>query len=430
MSFYSDSTINTEILEAVVHVRNNRSEFRIGRGDYLPNLKLIDVQQADVAGAGNVPSVMATVGALGVIKNLYLYDGRNELAVIRDFAKYLNYKNLLNDNDYNAKVNKKLKDINLGYTTQQKTTAGHQERQTLVKDEQSLVIETALTAINLNVVSGYLDLQECFSFLSEIPLLSDKVFKDLRVVVEYHSDSAEYLNKDNKSAAIDNRQPLLIVDRIMEPDVASKLLSNLKSFQYKQVESDRFRVQATTAGSVQSSEHVLKAFNNKVVDRLRVQKNFASRASYFTANVVNDRFGIFGSNSGNQEKYQLIVNGQPLFPEADGVRGDNRGLAMMTDSFGSLNLTETSMYHMVTPYETTHALEPTNQLANGNQAFFGCYLGQKVNELKLQYTRTGKAGGNTDGTDTQYNSALEITVEGEVMKAFVMNNGSYMLTYV
>jgi hypothetical protein len=429
MSFYSDSTISTQILEAVVHVKNNRSEFRMPTGDFLPNLKLLDIQPAETSGA-NTPDLMPSVGALGCIKNLYLYDGRQELGVIRDFHKYINFKNLLNDNQYNAKVNKKLKDINLGYTSQQKSTAAHQERQTLVKDEINLELVQSFTTNNSNTSAAYLNLSECLAFLANIPVLSSKVFKDLRVVVEYHSDSAEFTTRSDKSATLDNRQPLLVVDRINEPDVASKLLSNMKNFQYVQVESDRFRVAATAAATNQSTEHVLKAFHNKSVERLRVQKNFASRDSYFTANVVNDRNGIYGSVSGNKEKIQLIADGQPVGPESEGFKLDNRGLALMTDSWGTLNLTETSMYHLGDDYETVHALVPANQLANGNQAFFGLYLGRKVAELKLQYNRTGKAGGNTDGTNTQYNSALEVQVEGEVLKAFVMVNGQYKIVYV
>ncbi len=428
MSFYSDDTIKTEILEAVVHIPNSRSEFRMRGMDLNTNLKLINVQPVETTG---VATANDQCGALGVVRNLYLYDGQAELASIRDFHRYIGFKNLLSSNSYNAGVGRALDYNNLGYTNQQVGgIIAADKRQTLVKDQQSDALPTAadqLASININ--NAYLNLQSVFSFLARLPILSSKMFKDLRLVVEYNTDSKQFTDRDDKSGSLSESRPLLIVDRIMDSKVANAMLSAVKSFEYNVVEHDRFQVAATTAGTRQSVEQTIKGFSSKRVERLRIHKNFVNPSSYFTANALNDRFGVHGSNSGNKEQYQLTVNGRPIAPDADGFKGDNRALALLSDSFGSLNLHETSLYHVDTSYETVNSLTLAN-IPNGNQNYFGAYLGEKVNELKFQYSRTGKAGGTSDGTNTQYNSQLEIFLEAEVVKAFILNNGSYNIVYV
>ena len=428
MSFYSDDTIKTEILEAVVHIPNSRSEFRMRGMDMNTNLKLINIQPVDTS---NGSETNDQCGALGVIRNLYLYDGQVELASIRDFHRYIGFKNLLSSNAYNCGVGRALDYNNLGYTNQQKGgVIAADKRQTLVKDQQNDNMPAAPdAAASININNAYLNLQQVFSFLAKMPILSSKMFKDLRLVVEYNTDSKLFTNKDNVSGTLSESRPLLVVDRIMDPKVSNAMLSAVKSFEYNVVEHDRFQVQATAAGTRQSVEQTLKGFSGKRVERLRINKNFASLSSYFTGNTLNDRFGVHGSNSGNKEQYQLTVNGRPIAPDADGFKGDNRALALLSDSFGTVNLHETSLYHVDTSYETVNSLTLAN-IPNGNQNYFGVYVGQKVNELKFQYSRTGKAGGTNDGTNTQYNSKLELFVEAEVVKAFVLNNGSYNIVYV
>ena len=428
MSFYSDEIIKTEILEAVVHIPNNRSEFRLRGMDLNTNLKLINVQPVETT---NTATSNDQCGSLGVIRNLYLYDGQQELASIRDFHRYVGFKNLLNSNEYNGQVSRALDYHNLGYTSQQKGgVLANQQRQTLVKNQQVdalPAVPDAAASISLN--NAYLNLRQVFAFLARIPVLSQKMFKDLRLVVEYNTDSRLFTDRNDKSGSLSESRPLLVVDRIMDQSVLNRMLSLTKSFEFNAVEHDRFQVAATAAGSRQSVEQTLKGFSGKRVERLRIQKNFVSTDSYFTGNAINDRFGIHGSNCGHEEQYQITVNGRPLAPDADGFRGDNRALALLSDSYGSLNLFETSLYHVKADYETSNSLSLSVNV-NGNQNYFGLYIGEKVNELKFQYSRIGKAGGSNDGTNTQYNSQLQIFIEAEVVKAFVLNNGQYQIVYV
>jgi hypothetical protein len=85
MAFYSDETIKTEILEPVVHVSNNRSEFRIKGNSILSNLRLGNIQLLDADGTASSNDV---VGMFACIRNLYIYDGRNVLCSVRDFKLF------------------------------------------------------------------------------------------------------------------------------------------------------------------------------------------------------------------------------------------------------------------------------------------------------------------------------------------------------
>jgi hypothetical protein len=110
MSFYSSADIKNELLEPSVHNPSDRSEFRI-TGDVLPSLKLMN--NASIGQAGT--TLQDLVGALGNIKNIFIYDGRTELTAIRDFNKVMGFKNLMFNNHHNSDIDRFLKRHNIGY---------------------------------------------------------------------------------------------------------------------------------------------------------------------------------------------------------------------------------------------------------------------------------------------------------------------------
>ena len=416
MSFYSSGQVKSEVVEPSVDSSRNRSEFRLPKGDLLPNLKLANVGLAGSAGV----AYNSAVGALACIKNIYLFDGKTELQSVRDFNDYKAFHNLRNDNRNNSEVRRHTERTSIGYANRYDLT--NKERRIFVKDAQNNTISAADTPAGNN--KALLDVSECMSFLKGMPVLSSSVFKNLRLVVEYESDNRKMLTADNKDATVaaaGTTRPLLIVDRVEDDSVAASLRARMANFQFVVHERDTIPVKAITAGASATTARRILGFNNKNVQRIAIRKSFNDPESNFASNVVQG-FGPYNSVNGLSERYQVVLNGRSLFPR-DGLPGDNRALAHLTDTYGSFNMPDAANSN----YNVTNAERYSVDNLAGNLDFFGTFIGEQVQDLRIEYSRTGHA---TDAsTVKRYNDALDLHVEAEVVKQISFGNGSYLVSY-
>ena len=413
MSFYSSADIKNELLEPSVHNPSDRSEFRIV-GDVLPSLKLVN--NASIGQAGT--TLQDLVGALGNIKNVFIYDGRTELTAIRDFNKVMGFKNLMFDNHHNSDIDRFLKRHNIGYQNDYFDNTVFYARKTNVKNSVTNTLPATDTVDNR--VRCYFDLREAFNMLQKVPVLSDKAFPLLRVVLEYERDMRLCTVATNVTST--NARPLLAIDRIVNPVLATNLVNSLSTVSYTDIEHDRVSVDATTAGVTNKVSRKLLGFNNKIVNKLRVKKEFLNKGNYVNANAIVG-FGLYESLCCNAEVFQLNINGRPLFPRA-GIEGENRRLAMLVDTHGEINLYDTAHVDLITNFDAL-TLDGTG-VKNGKLDFFATEILERVNELQLDYTRTGV----TDATNpSRFNASLELIVTAEVRKVLQVGNGSYTISY-
>ncbi len=410
MSFYSSQDVKNMLLEPSVHNAGDRTEFRI-HGDVLPSLKLLNAGRFGDA----TTEVNSLVGALAGIKNIFIYDGRVEITAIRNFNHTMSFKNLMQNNHHNSDIGRFLKRHKVGFQNQYHDDNARYERETIIKND---VVNTMPATDTLtNKVRTYFDLREAFDMLQKVPVLSDKVFKNLRVVLEYTRVAQEAVM--NTTNASENCRPLLGVDRVVNPVVASNLVNSLSVVQYEDIESDKVIVPATGGANITAASRKVLGFNGKIVNKLRIRKNFNTVASNLNGQAVRG-LGVYESLNCLSEVFQLNINGRPLFPRA-GIEGENRRLAMLVDTHGEINLYEDAVQPLHADYPRGQTVFPAGKLD-----FFCTTIAERVNEFQLDYTRTGK----TDTTvPSRYNDALELTLTANVAKVLQIGNGTYQVQY-
>lgn len=422
MSFYSSQDIKNELLEPSVHNETDRTEFRI-HGDCLPSLKLLNNGRFGNAGT----EYNHLVGALGNIKNLFIYDGKVELTAIRDFNRVMGFKNLQQNNHHNSDVDRFLKRHKIGYQSHYHDDNTRYERETSVKNgiNNAFPVNDSLT----NAARLYFDLREAFNMLQKVPILTDKVFKQLRIVLEYSRDNDDFQLANNLATL--NCRPILAVDRIVNPVVAQNLANSLSVLNYTEIEHDRVSVAEINPVvnlAIQPTSRKVLGFNGKMVSNLRITKNYLVKTNHRTTGGVLGNavigFGVYESLNGYREKFQLVVNGRPIFPRS-GVEGENRRLAMLTDTHGDLNLYETAHLDVATAYvDKSLAGDATK---DGVLDFFGTELSERINELQVDYERTAL----TDTSNpSKYNASLELLITCDVMKTLQVGNGTYRVSYM
>jgi len=417
MSFYSSEDIKNELLEPSVHNSNStsgRSEFRI-KGDILPSLKLLNTGAFGQAGT----TTLDFIGVLGNIKHITLFDGRQELTAVRNFNDVMGFKNINKDNHSNSDIDRFLKRHSVGYQSRDANFTNNYGRKDMVKN--TITKSFSATDDDKSAQALYFDLRECFKMLQSVPILSDKVFSQLRLVIEYENQNQKYQVATNVVST--HRCPLLAIDRVMNPVIATNLINSISAVSWIEEEHDRVNVPATTNNAVASTQKTSKrvlGFNNKYVGRLRIRKGYQDTSKNVNANAVVEP-GPYQSILAKGEVFQLVVNGRALFPRA-GLEGNNRRLAHLVDTHGEMNLTPDANHVFHTDFNPS-ALDANK---TGKMDFFGTTLGAEIRELQLEYTRELQI----DTTDPgHYNQALTLLITAEVSKVLQVGNGSYRISY-
>lgn len=413
MSYYSQGDTKNELLEPHVHngaLNGGRTEFKLD-GDLLPNMKLLNFGMV----GDNTTRYNDMPGALGIIKNIFLYDGKNELTSIRRFNEVMAFKNLLEVNSVNSEIERLTKRHNIGYQNITKgDTDTNYERSTEIKNANS--DNLAATDLTTNINRGYFDLSEAFMMLQKVPILSESFFPELRLVIEYDSNINNILIKNDGASTF--CRPLLAVDRVMNPQVAQGLKDEISVLEWMEEEHDQVSVAALGDSVTSDQSFKLNGFNGKFIDRLRIKKKFQPAKDFDGANVRG--FGQYASHNGNEEEFNLIVNGRSILPRG-GIKGEAKRLALLTDTHGPLNITEDQVYELIDDYPSGDAFK------RNHVDFFGIAIMDRVLDLKVEYKRTSLTDTN-DPAPTK--EALNLLVSCEVRKVMNVSSGGYNIAYV
>ena len=411
MSVYSSDSIKTEIVEPIVHNNNDRSEFSIS-GDVLPNLRLINLGQ--VGNAAVEPNDL--LGQLSHIKHITLFDGRNVLTQKRNFNDHMAFMNLKHSNAVNHQINRNKLGHSIGYKNFYVGANGatHYTRQTFVSDAINNSLDNADTPQGVKKAS--INLQDVLNMLNVVPVLSDKVFNQLRLVIEYETDYSKRLNVNNVTNTTATR-PLLVVDKVMNDSMSAALRAQISNVQWTEYEQDRIFVDSVAAGTQEISVKV-NGYNNKTLERLRISKRYQDNAKNFDGANIRG-YGPYQSVLGLREGFNVRPNGRNIMPRSH-VEGQNRMLALLSDTYGPLNLKEDDNAYL---HSSIPSLSTTKQ---GQLSFLGLYVGEKIQDLKVSFKRDFEA--NTDDPAPQ-NDALRLDLEGEVVKQMEVRNGNYLISY-
>ena len=123
-----------------------------------------------------------------------------------------------------------------------------------------------------------------------------------------------------------------------------------------------------------------------------------------------------------KNQFQFRVNGANKLPR-DGYTRKNQRLAQLTESWGEFNLVPTANFVYV---PQMNALVPG--LLNGSlgKVDYTCVeVKERVNELQIEYKRTGVEGAG----NVKINQAIKLNLFGEVAKSLEVSGDSYNIRY-
>ena len=321
-----------------------------------------------------------------------------------------------------------------------------------------------------DATTGLLDLRECFGFLNNVSHLSTKLFKNLRVVIEYVPNQSAHLLVDdqraNNIAGLKKNIPILIVDEITDMALVNTLEKQLTGASWVAIEHDLANIPevpnlaAVADEAVQRSQLRINGFQDKVVSRLMIAKCYENTGPG-GPNVNQDgglagtvhqvkALGGYGSKALFREKVNLRLNGRNVL-SGDGLVTPAQQTMMLSDTWGALNMCPFQNQQSVgrdTAYANSalnvvginQTQPPVRSTAAGaaaavqqgywisNSAWIGLPVQDRVTDMQIDLERTGTFSTGTQSSAGNF-QALNLHVFGEVAKGMTVSGGNYRIFY-
>ena len=458
MSVFSTS-LQTAIIDPQFH-SESRCEFRIeNRGQaYMHTLRIGNIGLAKTAGT-NPNAYHFGGGTSSVISRIRLMDGNEELDSLRNVAQWLTFKGALKTNSQNTNVFNHLNGNQQGwvYGATGELLEARPEKQVRTGED---------------VTTGLLDLRECFGFLNNVSHLSTKLFKNLRVVIEYVPNTMQnaHLLVDLQIAAniagLKKNIPILIVDEITDMALVNTLEKQLTGASWVAIEHDLANIPAVPGlaavadEAVQRSQLRINGFQDKAVSRLMIAKCYeatgpggpnVNQAGGLAGTIHQVKaLGGYGSKALYKEKVNLRLNGRNVL-SGDGLVTPAQQTMMLSDTWGALNMCPFQNQQSVgrdTAYANSalnvvginQTQPPVRSTAAGaaaavqqgywisNSAWIGLPVQDRVTDMQIDLERTGTFSEGTQSSAGNF-QALNLHVFGEVAKGMTVSGGNYRIFY-
>ena len=456
MSVFS-SSLKTVIIDPVFHTES-RCEFRIENRNqaYLPTLRIgnIGLSKTD---ATDPNAYHFGAGTSSVISRIRLLDGAEELDSLRNVAHWLTFKGALKSNSQNTNVFNHLTGDSQGWV--------YGATGELLESRPQKQIRTGE-----DVTTGTLDLRECFGFLNNVSHLSTKLFKNLRVVIEYVPNSQTQLLVSEQVTAniagLKKNIPILILDEITDMALVNTLEKQLTSANWVAIEHDLANIPevpglaAVADEAVQRSQLRINGFQDKAVSRIMIAKCYEStgiggpnvnQSGGLAGTVYQVKaLGGYGSKALYKEKINLRLNGRNVL-SGDGLVTPAQQTMMLSDTWGALNMCPFQNCQSV-GRDTAYAPSPLNVVGINetspnvrsatagvgtgpqqgfwisNSAWVGIPVQDRVTDMQIDLERTGTFSEGTQSSRGNY-LALNVHVFAEISKQMTVSGGSYRIAY-
>ena len=417
MSFYSDANVSTKYIDPSIYTPNARTTFQLDAMEaaYLPNLRLLFMGVT----AGSQQDYNRLVGALALIKNIRLLDGKTVLCSMNEAQFYQGFNNVNRSNGANESVHSYQACNGLGLSV-------NGENNTIARTVQKLQANTTPAT----TTSSTLDLRSILPMLNSVSHLPTAVFRNLNLQIEYDATPDSQILMDI-SALFDTLRPVLCADVIDNPTVVDNLNSKLTNATWTEWEHDLFIIPAAPNDGggpdqevVQPVNVQLNGFNNKRLERLLICKEIGTAAKELNGNIVQGVGGKYSSQACFRQKVQFRVNGRNILPR-QGIVGDNERLAHVVDTFG-----ECTAFIGSNTYGAGGTITDYLELGRqrlGQLDYIGIYLGEYINNLQIRYERTGLEDNTLKRPTTDL---LRAHCYGEVRKALIIGGPTgYRIVY-
>jgi len=422
MSFYSDENVKTRYLDPKIYVEGSNGGGRVtfeldaNESAYLPNLRLtnLGVTSSTLGGYNK------QLGALSIIRNIRLMDGKVVLSQVNEFRFHRGFINVNKPNSVCEAVSSTLECSALGFS---------ENGTTFKVDRIAEVLNADVNAPNANANAtncAWLDLREVFPMLNNVSHLPTAVFNNLRLEVELDTTQTNQIVL-NSAHNLKTIRPILAVDVLENPVIVDKMNANLNGASWLEVEHDQFQIPQSVnnggAGDQLLEQNVnvkLNGFNNKRLERLLIVKAIAP--SLEQSGGIVSGLGMYSSQACFRQELQYRVNGRNVLPALD-IKGNNRRLAQIVDNYGDcFSYIGSNQYGGNNGGELNDARNLLGQLD-----YMGCYIGEYINDLQLVYQRTGLQDATLKRPTTD---VLTAHVYGETRKVLqLQKGGQYRIAY-
>lgn len=439
---FHTSGIKNVLVDSVYDRTNFRTEFRFDPNQvYLSNMRLLNLGAVCNNDVGETFSYNFLVGTYGIIKQITLYDGNETLSNLVDFNRYSAFKSFTTKNDDNNSVIKFLQVNNLGYVyTDVDTTDATDNRVTSGKIER---LDGAGQLLNTEetTTKGWLSLRDCIPFLAASQYVPTNIFKNLRLVIEYDTNSQNFAK--NAVQTFKSTEPFLCADMMVNSKVAEQMMMEYKSLSWTDLETDRVVLPAilnATATVVNPSQEVkfnINGFNNKRVNRVVMCNQATSELTYKPDDNINAEFYTDFSNMSSmgmlEQSLQVIVNGSNLFTEP--INSANKRLAVLVDNYGDATMPLGYGYvsGLTGESDATSLVSKSLEILNNTDYSVFNLGGQRVQELVLEYKRRGQFNSTASLVNQRFqrfNQQLNLVLYGEVQKTLLLGKkGDYIISY-
>lgn len=412
MSFTSKT--EQRIIDCQTFIPNSKAVFKLDAGKvYGTDMRLCNI------GTYNATQryYPANVGAMENVRKMMLKDGNTTLCALDKTNFYAGYLHTHKDN-VKAEAANVLNRSSLGFKFSglNCSVASHEDKTRI--DLAKFASESAPTTDD-DTRYGWVFLREILPMLEATQFVSTDMFKNLTLEIEFEQAVAGNVTP----------RPFLVVNEIVDEQVAQQARASLGDIAWTEIERDLVRVEEPTTGAAatgqrvtQSLELELKGFRGKAVNRMVLIKEGASPK----AGVESD-FAKFASPAQLNESINIVLNDGLLLEDA--YNRPNKSLARSSDVSGSQCL-PTGLLYLDTVDGTRPAVSNDAIDMVGQMDYKSFNIKDRVNSLRLQYSRLAaynSVGGTEDKT---YKQALNIHCYAEVAKMLkVQKDGSYLMAY-
>ena len=417
---YFDSSIQTEYLDPVSFVPGLRCRFELDgtKMAYLSNMRLLDIGVV----SGSLHTYNRGLGALALIKNIRLLDGRTELSALRNPAQYLFFKNANRTNAINDSNDGYLKRHQLGFQVKE------------IDNKIATIFNRGQAdTTDANTAKAYLDLREVFPILNTLRVLPTELFQNLQIEIEFNPKERDVLA--DTSSGIAPVRPILAVDTISNEVMVRQEINAIakNGVVWDEIEWDSFVIPAVdTSGfgaaitATQSVANQSLGFKGKYVERLLLCKQLQDITKGSTGTIQNGFGGVASSQSLLNQTTQYRLNGKNVLPGFNGISGQNERLGVLSDEWGSVN-----SYPGSNLYAWSKGLEnvENGDKLNGQMSWDCVRLGARVADLVVNISRTNNLDASAQAAT---NDGIVCNLYGEVRKAMALGasaGASYRIVY-
>tara|TARA_R110000787_G_scaffold66528_1_gene149351 strand:- start:2987 stop:4123 length:1137 start_codon:yes stop_codon:yes gene_type:complete len=369
--------------------------------------------------SNNATDYNGLLGAMGLIRNARLLDGKVVLCAANENQFYQGFKNINATNERNQSVDSFQSCSAIGFSVDGET------RQ-VARVTKKLQADTGVPSGASPTNSATLDLRTIFPMLNSVSHLPTSLFRNLRIEIEFDASQASQILMDTNNT-IKTLRPVLAVDVIENPALVDSMNSKLTNASWLEIEHDMFVIPsapatAANSGVRQNVNVKINGFNNKHLERLLIVKQIQNGVKELNGTAVQGLGGRFSSQCCFRQNTQFRVNGGNLLPR-QGIVGNNERLAYIVDTFG-----ECSAYIGSNQYGGDNSAELADARALlGQVDYIGVYVGSPISDLQINYSRVALEDATLKSPTTD---SLNAHCYGEIRKALIVGKGGYNIQYM